>query len=255
MLFNNFLEASTYLGQKEDRPAPSKMGSPRATRIIRLNDNKIGLRYHNTDVVVYEPDWMSLYSGGWFTVTTKARINAALPNNVTLWQEKGVWYLSFRDKGEVGWSGGTQCVFEEGLQISYEGTLLSEAELFSKDTLKEMRQKTRRIKKYVNAFMDALEAGQIEKPSGGDCWACLALLNNPDEESPLGHSHLDLHIEESYFVPSLLYAALTHGASSMSMKWWVQAMIEHTDQHIGNERERVTRLLYRFMKTRRGVGS
>lgn len=50
------------------------------------------VRYHGTDVVIIHADGnYSLNTGGWYTYTTKDRINRFSPARV--WSERGVWYL------------------------------------------------------------------------------------------------------------------------------------------------------------------
>ena len=70
--------------------------------------------------------------------------------------------------------------------------------------------KLRKIRKYAWDFADALVDGMIPKPSGTDCWFCH--MGTEDGKS-LGDSwgdkdHLIQHIDEMYFVPSLLQRAV-----------------------------------------------
>jgi hypothetical protein len=57
-----------------------------------------------------------------------------------------------------------------------------------------------------------IENGELELPSGGDCWHCSMVTE--DGES-LGDAtgdidHIVSHIAEDYYVPSLLFNALKH---------------------------------------------
>ena len=49
------------------------------------------VRLHQTDVVTFGPDRVTVYTGGWRTVTTKDRINSSLPDGFGIRQEGGVW--------------------------------------------------------------------------------------------------------------------------------------------------------------------
>lgn len=52
----------------------------------------IALRLHETDIIeFYENDEMAVFTGGWQTVTTKARINEYLPCN-GVFQKHGDWF-------------------------------------------------------------------------------------------------------------------------------------------------------------------
>jgi len=54
----------------------------------------IALKLHNTDIVMLYPNGdMTLNTGGWYTVTTKERINRVLPRVFYLHQEKGRWFV------------------------------------------------------------------------------------------------------------------------------------------------------------------
>ncbi len=76
------------------------------------------------------------------------------------------------------------------------------------------------IRQYAEKFIKALKAGEVPLPSGGDCWFCL--MGN-DEGKTWGEvsgdtSHLVEHIEEDYFVPSLLVRAVEkHGPTPRAL--------------------------------------
>lgn len=75
----------------------SKIGKT-ATSIERKNGGLVSVRYHSTEVVRVAADGtVTLNTGGWRTVTTKARMNQAanefgLPYSV--YQEKGDWFVA-----------------------------------------------------------------------------------------------------------------------------------------------------------------
>lgn len=71
----------------------------------------IAVQLHDTDVVTIWPDnTYTLNSGGWQTVTTKARINEFSP--ARLGQDKGVWYL-YVGEGRIP--------FHDGIKINANG--------------------------------------------------------------------------------------------------------------------------------------
>ena len=58
-----------------------------------LEDGSVGIVLHNTCVVKIHPDnSATLNTGGWYTSTTKDRINKYSP--VRVYQKKGKWYLN-----------------------------------------------------------------------------------------------------------------------------------------------------------------
>ena len=69
-----------------------------ATRVYAPWDNAVAVKYHATNIVVFDPDVIRLDSGGWFSATTKARMNQA-SNQFSLgynvFQKKHAWYVSF----------------------------------------------------------------------------------------------------------------------------------------------------------------
>lgn len=66
---------------------------------IKTENNFTKMFYHNTPVVSFNSEVIILNTGGWFTNTTKTRMNQA-SNQFNLgfdvYQKKGVWYVDFR---------------------------------------------------------------------------------------------------------------------------------------------------------------
>lgn len=166
-----------------------------------LNDHYIGLRLHDTVIIKYYPDYMILDSGGWRTVTTKARLNAYVPN-VYIGQEKGIWYIS-------------GSLFYDGIKIDYKGNILSKIRL-PDATIKENKRVKKLVRKYALDFVEAWRKDDFSLPSNEDCWYCLF----KDEDGTIFGDfndvdiHIQHHIEGSYFVPSLLLNALTEAGYS-----------------------------------------
>lgn len=64
------------------------------TYLERIDADTVGVRLHRTFVVTIREDSVTLNSGGWHTVTTKARMNDYAPCRVS--QERGRWYVDYR---------------------------------------------------------------------------------------------------------------------------------------------------------------
>jgi hypothetical protein len=162
------------------------------TYLEKLDGGAVAVRLHQTNVVTFKPDGATvLNSGGWRTVTTKDRINTYSP--VGVWQKKRVWYMT--DGAE----------FFDGITIRPDGTHDGKVA----DDRATDRQK--KIKKFAADYTRAFDDGRVDAPSAGDCFYCV--MREVDTKKPLGEvthntEHLDSHIEESYFVPSLLARAL-----------------------------------------------
>lgn len=74
----------------------SKRERPRGVATsLRLASDSIVVRYHDTDVLrAYKDGKVELNSGGWQTVTTKARINQYLTGPRRLYQKDYQWYVA-----------------------------------------------------------------------------------------------------------------------------------------------------------------
>jgi len=125
-------------------------------------------RYWNTDIVTLtEKGVITLNSGGWHTMSTKAKINAILSDlaktdgstmRVHLWADKGVWTLN----------GST---FFDGIQL-----LLSTGEITNLTLAAKQQERTKlvisRVKVYCDALRKHLEAVGPVVPTNDDCDAC-----------------------------------------------------------------------------------
>jgi hypothetical protein len=165
----------------------------RSTRLVQHVDG-FGILYHNTSVVVIHPNnTYTLNTGGYFTKTTKERINLYSPASLS--QRKYIWYL------------GEGTAYSDGMRVNSKG----EPDGFGCAPNAEQSIKIDimlgRIDEYVAKYAKALESKQIPAPSGGDCWGC-SMHDVATGKPMLGDGHLDEHLKESYLVPSLLVNAL-----------------------------------------------
>lgn len=181
------------------------------TRLFERENGSIAIQLHSTDVVTYHSDdSCTLDSGGWQTVTTKERMNCYAPGRV--YSDKGVWYVNYCSK---------QYLYADGMTLHNDGTVTGAKE-FNKELEKLVQKKRTKIRNYAKLFVDALYKGKIAAPSAGDCFFCqMVVADGKDKGKPLGeackdHSHIESHLAEKYFVPSLLYRALeAFGASQV----------------------------------------
>jgi hypothetical protein len=196
----SYQDAKQYLGSKKSRPYANN------TRIeidtLNLGHEVITVLYHGNGVVNFFPDGTTTFNScGWKTSTTKERINWFLPDGFSLYQSKSVWYLSQRGDG-VGHKLPQSYIFADGIAIKNGTVYNTGAEDTTKDTIKT-------IKKYVDGYIKALLAMEVESPSSGDCWYCVMKDASGKNLGELTNdtSHILSHMEESYYVPSLLVNA------------------------------------------------
>ena len=192
----------------------AEAGKPIAnnTRIVKRGDS-YAIRLHDTDILTFEPDGRVFYrSGGWRTVTTKARMNEYGP--ASIFSDRGAWYISTAKASSVPYADGL-CVTADG-QIIGAGTI---------DDVSEEKALRKNIGKYAARYVKALYAGEIGTPDNGDCWGCLMVSD--DGKHPMGgRSHILSHIKEDYFVPSLIWNAMNY-RSSVVMKHNVAVLQKH----------------------------
>ena len=195
----------------------------------------IALLYHSTDVVTWHSDGrIELFSGGWHTFTTKERINWYLPG--VLYQKRGQWIVTH---------GGTEYLFADGMTLYPDGRVTGGE---SMDRFKANLKLRQRAQRYAKSYVVALRNGKVPAPSNGDCWYCLMRESQTGEgtqygvlheDGHLSHehkvqagvsgrtlgemsgdpaSHILSHIEDKYYVPSLLVRALEVMPASIAMK-------------------------------------
>ena len=60
-----------------------------------LDENTIALRHHNTDIIKLDRRmYATLDNGGWYSVTTKKKLNSVLKQfGVSIVQKNFVWYI------------------------------------------------------------------------------------------------------------------------------------------------------------------
>jgi hypothetical protein len=83
--------------QKEGNMAQQTKLGKLATRIIRQGEWTL-VKYHDTVVVSFNDKWIVLDTGGWFTPTTKTRMNQASNQfglGYQVYQREGEWNVCY----------------------------------------------------------------------------------------------------------------------------------------------------------------
>ena len=179
------------------------------TWLERRGPDEIAVRLHATDVVTYYADGsIRLNTGGWFTVTTKARINEFSPFSVS--SNRGEWNVSIRNPNYVDhftgdyrdnpyWADSRP--FRDGM-IWLDGKWYG---VPSDEELAADRAARKKLYADIKKFVDGITPERIihawENP-GGDCLLC----RFPPGTG--GDDHLLAHIEEDYFHAHLALRAV-----------------------------------------------
>lgn len=104
----DFQTATATLKNRESK----KVGNN--TYLVRITPETIGVRLHNTVVVrIHSDGTYTLDSGGWRTVTTKARINKYSPVRIS--QRKHEWYVGDE---EIPFHDGIRVTVQHGIGVS-----------------------------------------------------------------------------------------------------------------------------------------
>ena len=200
---NSYARATAELSK--GRPKGQRRKINNNTYLERRDVNTVALKLHDTDIVTYHEDGtVVLDTGGWKTLTTRDRMRTGLPEGFSMRQEKGQWFIV---KGDPWDPSAQRWLFVDGMMIKDEevyGGIRADKEI-----MKAQMKERRAAKKYARDFIDALRAGDVPAPSGGDCWVCAM----KDEK---GHhaleddaaEHMREHMKEGYFVPTIITEAI-----------------------------------------------
>jgi len=152
----------------------------------------IAVRLHDTDVVTYHDDGsITLDTGGWFTVTTKDRMNCCTPFSIG--SKRGEWYVV----NDLDWDNPTP--YRDGmtwLGDHWDGVP-------TPDEVEAERARRNALRKEINAFVKSITPDDIVRQFNhpqGDCWGCM-MFGTDD--------CLADHVEERYFHLSLARRAVT----------------------------------------------
>jgi hypothetical protein len=170
------------------------------------------IRHFHTDCLTFKPDGSIIFNtDGHKSSTTKLRINEH-QDKIFIYQKHRVWYVTTRDSmfndkyqsivfadGMTWWPEDTLVV---GIKIK-NGILTGTGKAPNKKLIASIR-------KYCRDFVKQLP---VNPPDGGDCWYCSILNGNEPND------HLLSHIEEKYYVPSLLARAMDNADAGKAYRW------------------------------------
>jgi len=216
------------------------------TYLEKRAEGNIAVKLHATDILTYLPNgWTIYHSGGWLTHTTKDRMNTYGPARIS--QKDRAWFVNGK------------YVYVDGLKVDATGIPIHGREATAKDTIAINKTK-KQVKDYVAGYMQALIAGKVPQPSNGDCWYCLMKEEKTGKTwGEQAHSdHVELHIKEKYYVPSLLVNAFERIGASLYEKglvgeiWRGKPLTEWDKEHLTKWSGKH---LYRYLVTQLGMAS
>lgn len=195
-------------------PAPSPKPKLIANNTVKYThaDGTVRIRLHKTDIVTQHPDGtFTLNSGGWRTVTTKARIDQFAP--VNLGASGGEWWVHNNNADAV--IGLRSSVpFFDGMRVDHKGLPLDPPKA---DRVAEFAKLRKQVNKFVR-LCDTVDT--LPVPGPGDCWLCMAEQTEAGTQGGFfgtasgtakvtgDTSHLMSHIEEGYLHGTLLVNAM-----------------------------------------------
>lgn len=153
-------------------------------------DGVLKIRLYDTDIIEFIDNKTILNTGGYYTNTTKKRMNDFLSIGHVR-QHKNDWYY---------YCNGIEERYFDGMQIdNLTGKILNkeEAPFFN-----EIDNHNKEINKKIKAYCQEINKNDLPDDSNGDCLFCTAPSLSNDTE------HLLLHLEEKYIMKSLIINSL-----------------------------------------------
>jgi hypothetical protein len=169
----------------------------RNTVKVQYPNGTIIIRYMNTNVVTINPDKsIVLNSGGYMTVTTKARIEEN--TKIRIAQRNNIWYI-IRNIHEYPNRSDFEALplFYDGITISDDGKILSGLKVVPDAIIKQ-------FKKDLKKLCDKITKDNVPLPDSGDCFICRFDLASKKATS----DHLISHVKECYMHGSLIWLCL-----------------------------------------------
>jgi hypothetical protein len=220
----------------------------RNTAIVRLDD-RIFVKLHNTEVIGFSKDGsIILNSGGYRTVTTKARINEFLPKGYRLTQDKSIWYVHKIFNDEYPGKFSPAVVFYDFMALpnAFDDPKKSDKEK------KRILSLQKKIDKYLKKLGKMIDNFDLEEPGPGDCWICCI-----KEMSDSDQSHLMSHLDEGYVVPTLVFNAMTDMGLNALVVWqtYYQAKQLGEDKYHWRSmyKDRMVAATRRYLKRKLGI--
>lgn len=226
----------------------------------------IAMKYHNTDVAIFRPDYVELNSGGWLTYTTKERLNWALnlaKIPASVWQSKSVWYCGRSE-------------FFNGITIRYNGKVIDPRPATKPMDLRQAKKKglldvndsrlvgqlkdhdlqaqaiTRKlIKRYIATLSKAIDNGTLDLSlDGGSCWFCSMVTKDAQTIGEVmgDVGHLVAHLKEQYLMLGLILNALKYRGYKYPGMFVLNSDMKTDIKTIQDHKWHITNAVHRYFK-------
>jgi len=200
----------------------SKIVANNTVEYFRPNGNRV-IRLHRTDILEFATDGtLTFNSGGYKTVTTKARMNE-FQNEVVISQRNGIWYVDV-DKP-----------YHDGLKIK-DGKYLN--------LKKNVAAKDEKLLKQIQIYCAKLKKlDKLPEPSTGDCLYCSMWTENGEVwGDAIQNDHLLSHLKEKYIHGSLIMNAIEYAG-------YINPLLIFTMDH----RDGIVRAVRKYFKAKLGL--
>jgi hypothetical protein len=181
--------------------------------VLSEKDSCFAIDFYNTTIIkIHKDNTYELNADGFRTATTKERLNTFSP--ASIYQKRGVWFFNYNPIAE-----NEDATFFDGAIVNSSGQLINRTD--DSAELEKYKRLDRMINKYIRGFADDAIANGLKNPGGGDCLLCQMFSQASEISATLKDvDHVYSHLEEQYFVPSLLFWALkVKGYSNPSFIW------------------------------------
>lgn len=226
---HDFDTAAAFLHTK-GKPVPRKKLSNN-TYLVRESEDTIHVLLHQTYIVTYRPDSTEINTGGWLTVTTKARINDHIPSPWRVWSTKGVWMLHGEHES-YRYTDGITLLRTDTVRYDHKWQYppapktyweIARTTLLPDEDGAQQDRHNAAMRKLIGTFVKGVTPDVIGDAFGnmaGDCILCRSAEKiaigdgNRYRIITIGDKmqdteHLVSHMLESYYVGSLILAALS----------------------------------------------
>jgi hypothetical protein len=150
------------------------------------------------------------------------------------------------------WIERNRVLFEDHMAITAEGYAPNpnskEQKRLARAERKLAKQR-KRIDTFVANAVDELVEKTVPMPSGGDCWGCVMRSTEDSSMEVWGIDHLEQHIEEDYYVPSMFVNAMRNSGYRDAGIYIMLNMNPHAGTMGGEQTERatITRALRKYL--------
>lgn len=167
----------------------------------RIEANVVVVKYHDTDIATIDPRAASYRTGGWFTHSTKERINRYLPQGWGLHSERSIWWLS--SGGSISaWDFQKRSRFyDEIILRDVNGKAEVQIPMLDDPDADLRKAIGRYVKLYTDEKLTELVDQAVASGTNGDCLFC-------QMDHPGGGDHLLMHVAEGYVMVTLAVNAV-----------------------------------------------